>query len=214
MKKLLLFIAVTVIGFSAAQSQELRLGAKAGVNFSSISGDAAGDQSGLTSFHIGALVEIPINEKFSVQPELLYSSQGAFQEVSFNAGVGRNSYESTIKLDYINIPIMAKYYVIEGLSIEAGPQFGVLVSAKSEVEEFEGGKSKSYDEDVKDFYKTLDIGLGLGAAYRLNNGIFFSARYVLGISKILNTDNVDGDFYSSNFKQHNNVFQVSLGYSF
>ena len=195
----------------------MRLGAKAGVNFSSISGDTSGDFSGLTSFHIGGLVEIPINEKFSIQPEILYSMQGAAGEyyvIPFG-GFG-TKYETNLKLDYINIPIMAKYYVIEGLSLEAGPQFGILVSAKEEGKLIEqgSGESETFDRDVKENYNSLDVAFGLGAAYRLNNGIFFSARYLIGISQILNNDNVDTRFYLSDFNQRNNVFQLSVGYSF
>ena len=67
MKKILLFAAVTFLSFSAAQSQELRLGAKAGVNLASIAGDEIDDFNGRIGFHVGALVEIPISEKFAVQ---------------------------------------------------------------------------------------------------------------------------------------------------
>lgn len=214
MKKLLLFAAVTVIGFSAAQSQELRLGAKAGVNFASIGGDDIGDLDGLTGFHVGGLVEIPISEKFSVQPEILYSSQGASEEYSETIFGSTISYESKIKLAYINIPIMAKYYVIDGLSIEAGPQFGILASAKAEAEASGMGQSESIDEDIKDAFKTLDIGFGLGAGYRLNNGLFFSARYVLGISNIAEDEDNDPDFDDESIKLKNNVIQLSVGFSF
>ena len=78
-----------------------------------------------TSFHIGGVVEIPISDSFSVQPELLYSSQGAKAESSFGGDVD-------FKLSYLNLPIMAKYYVAENFSLEAGPQVGLLLSAKVE----------------------------------------------------------------------------------
>lgn len=217
MKKLLLFAAVTVICFSTVQSQELRLGAKAGVNFASIGGDETDDFDGRTSFHVGALVEIPISQKFAVQPELLYSSQGAKEEYSSIPFGGFGiKYENKLKLDYINIPIMAKYYISDGLSIEAGPQFGILISAKAEgeVSELQGGEVESFDQDVKDSFKSLDIGFGLGAAYRLNNNIFFSARYILGINDIAEDIEYNGSIEVKTFNQHNNVFQLSAGYSF
>lgn len=222
MKKILLYFAATVFGVSVAQSQELRLGAKVGVNFSSISGDENEFLSGLTSFHIGGLVEIPISEKFSIQPELLYSMQGATEEYSVipNGGFGVK-YENDLKLDYINIPIMAKYYVINGLSIEAGPQFGILVSAKAEGEltELEMRESESFDKDVKDSFKTFDIGFGLGASFRLDSDVFLSLRFNKGISQI----NEDLDYnhphdypgdYNYSYKQNNNVLQLSAGYFF
>lgn len=220
MKKLLLVAAVAAFTFSTAQSQEIRLGVKGGVNFSSLGGDDTGDLKGRTGFHIGGLVEIPISDKFSVQPELLYSAQGAqaefsesFSEMGMNFSVDA---KAKLNLDYINVPIMAKYYVIEGLAVEAGPQIGFLMSAKQKSEisvsgnlpaeildmmDFEDG-----DEDVKDEFNTLDLAIGLGASYRLDMGVFFGVRYNLGLSNIYKED--DG------FKNQNNVFQISAGYSF
>lgn len=214
MKKLLLFTAIAAFAFTTAQSQEIRFGAKAGVNFANMSiksddGDIKPD--GRTSFHIGGLVEIPITEKFSVQPEILYSSVGSKEKESEEFMGETFSSEATYKLDYISIPIMAKYYVIDGLALEAGPQFGILVSAKGDYEIKGGGVSESGSIDMKDDLKKLDIGLGLGASYRLDMGVFFGARYVLGLTDI--GDDNDPDF-NDNTKVKNNVFQLSVGYTF
>src|SRR5690606_12268567 len=116
------------------------------------------------------------------------------------------NYEEKLKLGYISIPIMLKYYFIDGLSIELGPQFGILASAKAEYEASGGGESESDEEDVKDDFNTLDLGAGIGASYRLPMGVFFSARYVLGFSNIYKD--------SDDFKNQNNVIQISAGYSF
>ncbi|KJJ37419.1 porin family protein [Aequorivita vladivostokensis] len=215
MKKLLLFVAIAVMTISNAQSQELRIGAKAGVNFASVGGDFTDNYDGRTSFHIGGLVEIPISEKFSIQPELLYSGQGAKSEYDNSFGDSLVIGKEKLKLDYINIPIMAKYYIIEGLSVEAGPQFGILVSAKNEYEESGFRGEISGEEDVKDFYNTLDIGFGLGTSYRLNNGVFFSGRYVIGLTDITDDDDVDfGPLDIDGYKQRNGVLQFSVGFSF
>lgn len=220
MKKLLLIFGVAVFTLST-QAQEVRLGVKGGVNFASVGGDDLGDIKGRTGFHIGGLVEIPVSDKFSVQPELLYSAQGAKSEYSESfAEMGMNisvKATSKINLDYINIPIMAKYYVIDGLAIEAGPQIGFLMSAKAKgdveitgdfppelLDMFEG-EFGSMDEDVKDQFSTVDFAVGLGASYRLDMGVFFGLRYNLGLSNI----NKEGDG-----KNQNNVFQISAGYSF
>ncbi|HLV14534.1 MAG TPA: porin family protein [Xanthomarina sp.] len=202
MKKLLLFTAIAAFAFSTAHSQEIRFGVKAGANFAnmSVKPDDGISLDGRTSFHIGGLVEIPISEKFSVQPELLYSSVGAkYKDNDPFFG----DMELTYKLSYISIPVMAKYYVVDGLALEAGPQFGFLASAKGEVEI--GGESAS--EDIKDQFKSLDIGLGIGASYRLDMGVFFGARYALGLSNI--ADDTDDDV-----KVKNNVLQISVGYTF
>ena len=117
MKKLFLVAAIAVFGFTSANAQEVNFGAKAGVNMATITGDDVDDTKSKTSFHIGAVAEIAISDKFSVQPELLYSAQGT------KADEG----DEELKIDYINLPIIAKYYVAEGFSIEAGHQVGFLM---------------------------------------------------------------------------------------
>src|SRR5690606_41468440 len=106
MKNVVLFFAVALLSFSAAQSQEFRLGAKLGLNVASLGGDAygVGSLGARTSFHIGGLAEIPLMGKFALQPEILYSSEGS--DWSFGSA------EDNLKLDYIRVPVLAKYYII------------------------------------------------------------------------------------------------------
>ncbi|OAD91291.1 hypothetical protein A7A78_12615 [Aequorivita soesokkakensis] len=195
MKKLLLFIAVTVLSFTAAQSQEFRLGAKAGLNVASLGGDSygVGSLGSRTSFHIGGLVEIPLMGKFSVQPELLFSSEGSNWTFT--------GLDDNLKLDYVRVPVLAKFYIIEGLSAEAGPVFGVLVNAKND----DG-------DDIKENFKTFDAAFGIGASYRLDMGVFFSLRYNKGLLNVNEDYEEEGISYS--YKNQSNVFQVSAGFSF
>lgn len=208
MKKLLLFTAFAVFVFSTTQAQEFRIGAKAGLNVASLSGDSSdgsttvGELASRTSFHLGGLVEIPLMGRFSLQPEILYSSEGSKSDWSFLAV----NEDTATKLDYIRVPVLAKFYIIEGLSAEAGPVLGVLVSAK-----YEGTyNGEDVNNDIKDGYNTMDIGLGIGASYRLNMGVFFSLRYNKGLSNILK----DSEVSAVTYKNQSNVFQVSAGYSF
>lgn len=218
MKKLIFIAALTVMSVSVTQAQEVRLGAKAGVNFASIGGDNTDGLDGLTGFHLGALVEIPITERFAVQPEVLYSAQGAKRELTESFSDVTFKATGKTKLDYINVPIMAKYYIVDGLAVEAGPQVGFLVSANAESEldlsginpetaELIEGQFESGDIDISDSTKGIDFGIALGASYRLNMGVFFGARYTLGLTDI-------NDVSGSNIKNQNNVFQLSAGYSF
>ncbi len=200
MKKLLLFTTVAIFAFVNANAQgEFRIGFKAGVNIASIGGDdtfGVGSLGSRTGFHIGGLVEIPITEKISIQPELLYSMKGS--NIDFSSG------DTDVKLDYIDIPIMGKYHIIQGLSGELGPVIGVLVKADAD--------NGDDTQDIKDFYKSTDIALGIGASYRLPMGVFFSLRYNKGLTDI-NDGDMDGN-NGNNFKNQNNVFQASAGYSF
>lgn len=210
MKKLLMIAAVAALGFTSVNAQEeVSFGAKVGVNFATVpfSGQGVEDPDAITSFHIGATLEIPVSEKFSVQPELVYSSQGAKSEYSNS---GYNS-KSELTLNYINIPVLAKFYVTEGLSLEAGPQIGLLLKAEDESEysytDSSGSvTSQKSTDDVKKFYKGTDFALAFGAGYKFEGGLNLSARYNFGLSNIY-----DG---SGDFKAKNNVFQLSVGYTF
>lgn len=185
MKKQML-ILVACLSFSIASfaqdgksagsgmADDIRFGPKAGVAFTNFTGDA--DTDGKTGFYVGAFADISISEKFHVQPEVLYSSEGAD-----DAGI-----------DYIRIPVMAKYYVAEGFNLQAGPSFGFKVATEND----------AMDESTK----SMDFGLGLGGAYDLPMGLVIEARYNLGLSNVYDGD---GDF---NYK--NSGFQIGLGYKF
>ncbi len=182
-------------------------GIKAGLNLSDLSGDAETTEPRL-SFHIGATVELMISEKFSVQPELIYSSQGGRGEY-FDYYMGnRIEVEETLKLDYIYIPILAKYYLTEQLSFEAGPQVGFLVSARFDAEANFNGETESVDQNVNDSFKSIDLGLGVGMGYAFDNKLNVAARYNFGLSNIIDDDDAEDS------KSQNSVFQISLGYRF
>src|SRR5690554_4147726 len=171
MKKLVLFAAIAIMSVTVSQAQEIRLGAKAGVNFATLGGDDIGDVKSRTGFHIGGLVEIPITESFWVQPEILYSAQGAkYEEKGMELQVPY-SFKTTIKLDYIQVPVMAKYYVVEGLALEAGPQIAFLAKSTGEVEGSIGGVSYEDEDDIDDVSK-IDFSVGVGASYRMDMGLF------------------------------------------
>ncbi|TYP98830.1 outer membrane protein with beta-barrel domain [Tenacibaculum adriaticum] len=204
MKKLLLSIAMVAFGLTA-NAQEVKFGAKAGLNIANVSGDVENNDA-RTSFHVGGVAEIKISDKFSLQPELVYSAQGLTSELEETFDDGTNvvtiKADGTLKLDYLNVPVIAKYYVAEGLSLEAGPQIGFLLSAKQKVE-FEG---ESDEQDVKDNFSSIDFGLNFGAGYKLENGLNFGARYNLGLTNVLDTEGDES--------VKNGVFQISVGYFF
>lgn len=186
-------------GAALAQTPDIKIGAKAGLNISNISD--LDDSKSKTGFHVGAVAEIFITEKFSVQPEIIYSTQGAKQEETvYFMGVSAK-FKATTKLDYLNIPIMAKYYIIDGLNVQAGPQVGFNVKSEAKME----ANGESETMDMKSDTKKVDFGLNLGVGYELPIGVFFDARYNLGLSKI----SKEGDNSAKN-----RVFQISVGYKF
>src|SRR5690606_35461104 len=131
MKKLFLatvlaFLSATAI-YAQADDTTTQFGVTGGVNLSNITGDDIGDLDSGTSFNLGLFMEIPISGRFSFQPEVLYSGQG-FTVLSRNQDdifdVGDNV---EYQLSYIQVPLMAKLYLVKGLYAEAGPQFGFKV---------------------------------------------------------------------------------------
>ena len=204
MKKLILGAAALVIlGTATVQAQdEVSFGAKGGVNLSTIGGDDFEDPKSRTSFYLGAFVEIPITERFSVQPEVLYSGQG------YDIQSNDDADDVEFQLDYINVPVMAKIYIVEGLYAEAGPQIGFNV--KSEIDrdpdDFDSG-----DFDLNDdAFNTVDFGVGLGAGYKLNNGLSLNARYTLGLSDVFNSDELGG----FDIDARNRVFAIGAAFAF
>ncbi|HLW42651.1 MAG TPA: porin family protein [Flavobacterium sp.] len=195
MKKLMI-AAIAVVGFSVTglAQQQVKFGPKAGVNLATISGND--DSEMKIGFHVGAVAEIKFNDKFSLQPEVLYSAQGG--QLKENSDIKMNN-------DYINIPIMAKYYFVEGFSVELGPQVGFLM--KSEL------KGNDGSVDTKDAHKSIDFGVGVGLAYDLPMGLFVNARYNIGLSKI-NEDIEAGPITVETDDVKNSVIQIGIGYKF
>lgn len=176
MKKIIL-CAVAILAVSVAQAQ-VRFGVKAGLNISTLTGDV--DVDPMVGAHVGGVVEFKFSEKFSLQPELLYSMQGA-----------QNS-PAEIHLDYLSVPIMAKYYIIKGLSVEAGPQIGVGVRYED-----------ANGNDLELVHENFDIGLAVGAGYELPFKLFFQIRYYQGLMNV----SIPSDY-------KNSVFALSVGYKF
>jgi opacity protein-like surface antigen len=181
MKKIILS-AVAVLAFGFTNAQGVKFGAKVALNVATFTGDVE-DASSLVGFQVGGFAEFKVSEKFAVQPELMYSAQGA-------SGEGSDS-----KLGYLNIPVMAKYYVAKSFSLEAGPQIGFLLSAKED------------GEDFKDYLSSTDFGFNFGAGYDFTENLSAGLRYNLGLSNIIDSEDNDGSI-------KNSVFSVSLGYKF
>ncbi|RZJ34379.1 MAG: PorT family protein [Flavobacterium sp.] len=178
MKKVLLTAAaVFAFGFANAQADGVKFGVKAGVQFTNFTGDVE-NSDGATGFFVGGLVDLGIAGNFHVQPELMYSQEGA----------------DKASISYIRIPVMAKYYVIQGLSLQAGPELAFKVAAE--------------DDFTDNATKSMDFGLGIGAGYELPMGLMFDLRYNLGLSNIADNDFTGG----ADIK--NTGVQLGVGYRF
>lgn len=198
MKKSILFIAAMVLTTTFAAAQEsVYFGIKGGLNFSTFSGDGFSDfeedSKARTAYHLGLLAEVPVSNRFSIQPEVLYSAQG------YDITEIEDSEDIEFQLDYVTVPVLAKFYVVNGFSLEAGPQFGFLV--KNEIDS--GGGSITLDDDN---YNNFDLSLGLGASLKLNK-FFIYGRYNAGMTDIYETNGVEID-------AKNSVIQAGVGILF
>lgn len=179
MKKIILALVVLTTTFYVSDAQ-VRFGLKAGASFYNFGGDEAEDLDldSKISFNAGGLVNIPISENFSFNPEIMFNGEGAKME----EGDDRVNYN----LGYLNIPLLLQYNS-SGFYAEFGPQIGFLMSAKYDykISGMEG------DEDIKDSFKGTNFSVALGAGYRMSNGFGIGARYNLGLSSIADEDDVD-----------------------
>ena len=146
-------------------TKDFKIGVKSGVNFSTLNEDPYyGEIKGRTSFHLGVVMVFGLSEMFRIQSELLYSEQGFTSEYyGYNGNDEYILMEEVIKINYLNLPVMASFEVIEGLNLQTGPQFGF---------------------NVEDFPEDFDFGIGIGAQYTLPINLFFQARYVFGTSDV------------------------------
>lgn len=164
MKKILLAAVLFLAASASIQAQLVKFGVKAGVNFANQTGDAFDasgiDKEGITSYHAGLVAEIKLLDRFAIQPELLYSTQGATYKYAAE--------EFKNELGYLSIPVMAKFYLTDSFSLEVGPQASFLLSEKDNVD----------FEDAE----TFEFGVNAGLGFKLTENFFVQGRYGLGLT--------------------------------
>ena len=193
MKKSILWV-IAAISFLAPRAQ-VNFGVKTGFNLANATGSGAAGSSTRANFHAGVLAQIFITDALSIQPEVLYSGQGA--RVDFADGSG-GTISGTHKLDYINLPILLKYTASSGFLVETGPQIGFLISANASV--------SGINEDEKDNFKSTDFSWVFGIGYMSLINVGLDARYNLGLTNIENP--------GSTGTVKNSVIQIGVFYRF
>lgn len=212
MKKLILSTALFISGLALVNAQsdskDVQLGIKGGLNSSTISGDDFGDLDSRTSFNAGLVAEIPLTERLSFQPEVLYSGQGFDVREIDQDNIVDTDENIEYQLDYIQVPLLLKAYIVKGLSIEAGPQFGFKIHEEFDYQPNSDGGDIEIDSDDS-YVKDFDTSIALGAAYKFDNGFFLSGRYNLGVTDIFE----DGTPFEG-VDAKNNVWQFGIGFMF
>lgn len=179
MKKLVL-IAFTLFSISFTQAQGLKVGIKGGANLSDASGQSFknGFQYG---YHGGIFVEAMLSKKWGIQPEAMLSETNLRTASQFNQiynGITLASV-SNIKLQYLNIPLLLNYRPVKIISLQAGPQFGILMN-----------QTQSISTNAGNAFKKGDLSMIAGAQLNLLKFKVYG-RYAIGLSNINDIDNKD-----------------------
>lgn len=206
------FIGAMVFAVPFAHSFEnshWSIGLKGGINLADLHGD---DVRADTDFKVGAVgggfVTYSINDWVALQGELLYSQKGA----ESNQMILGLPVDVTGKLDYIEIPVLAKLTIptntILTPNIFIGPAFSFLVSANVKAESM---GVTIIDEDTKDNQESFDFGMVFGGGVDVKVGtgkLTADVRYVLGLL------NVDDPPIGEAPDIMNSVISFMVGYGF
>ena len=183
---------MAVLIFSTARSQSFHLGVKGGTNINKISGLSFSEKFSY-GYHLGGFAEIGLGKKWAIQPEVLFNQINTDTSSQFKkiyTSLSANNI-SKIKLSYISIPILLDYKVSRFLTLQAGPQFGLLIQ-----------QNKNLVENGKDAFKKGDFSMLGGIQLRIA-AVRIYGRYALGLNNINDIDNKD--------KWRSQSFQVGIG---
>ena len=216
MKKIMMIAAMMVATLGAVAQNEvgqLTLQPKVGMNISKITGSNLNSKVGLVA---GFEAEYGVAKNFGVSVAALYSMQGAKKDLK----VGGNSIDVKYNLDYINIPVLAQYYIVPGLAVKAGIQFGFNVRNKVKVGTTVAGYNLKDDCSMDEFldmaralgesipsdakFQKFDLSIPVGLSYEYEDFVL-DARYNIGTSKLIKSDPDSSK---------NSVFQLTIGYKF
>ncbi|HEU4471349.1 MAG TPA: porin family protein [Flavisolibacter sp.] len=194
MKMRLSVLLISVLFAQAAMAQ-FRLGIKGGANITKIEGKAFREEFKY-GYHLGGFAEIGLGGRLSIQPEVLFNQFQTTADTSF-----RNVYENAVnfsnyrdvKLNYLSIPLMLNYKVGSLLTLQAGPQFGILID-----------QSKNLLENGEEAFKNGDFSLAGGAVITISK-LRLTGRYFAGLSNV-------SDISDQN-KWKNQGFQLSVGFA-
>lgn len=193
---IMVFLATSLFASESFAQLGFQLGVKGGLNFSDVQTDI--DTDGSTGFHAGAYTTFKFS-KVAIQPEILWNS--------LSSEITTGTVVSELKTSYVNIPVLVKFYVVGGLNVQVGPQFGFATVRELEV------AANNSTVDLEDELKGSDVSLVFGLGVDLPAGLNVTARYNLGLSDINDSYDFDLD-PATDDELKNQVFQISLGYSF
>jgi len=188
-----LLALLSLVLFTQAAMAQFHLGVKGGVNITKVEGKAFKDEFRY-GYHLGGFAEIGLGGKLGIQPEVLWSQNQTRVDSSFS-DVYENSLQISnyqdVTLNYLSIPVLLNYKLGSLMTLQAGPQFGILVD-----------QSKTLLQNGQEAFKKGDFSLVGGAQIHIAK-IRLQGRYFVGLNNI-------SDVGDQN-KWNNQGFQLSLG---
>jgi len=189
MKQLFLMASLALAASGAAQAQRARFGLKGGPSYTTVVGQHVAGAASKWGFHGGVLVNVKLNDRFSLQPEVLYSQKGTKGADDSNR----------INLNYVDLPVLLRVATgLGGLFIEVGPQLGYLAGSNASV-----GSRTPLARVTTDFagsYPPFDLGYATGFGYQLANGLGLGLRYNGGFTHVLKGATTDDTARNSAFQ--------------
>jgi hypothetical protein len=235
MKKIMMIAAMMVATISAnAQFEQgtFSIQPKAGGNAAWLSnmpnlnldlvGGVTLDKAPAAGGIVGVEAEYMLTDNFSLAAGLTYGEQGGgYEDYEYNYGGAKVEIKDLkYEMDYLNIPVVANYYLFRGFAVKAGVQFGFLTSAKTKSKmkmvSSAGGQTITFDleektignQDFKDTLEKFDLSIPMGVSYEFKVPIVIDLRYNLGLTKV-------GKESVSFMKDcKNNVVSLTVGYKF
>lgn len=190
---------------TGSNSRNTGFGIKGGFTASNFRGDDKknfGDEGIYNTFHAGVYAQFGFNDKFSLQPEVLYSRQG-FQGSNPANTAQTGTYDT--RLDYIQVPVLLVYNFLDNVSVHVGPQVSLLTKVK------EGDRERKIADDNNVYgysYNSLDYGLAAGVEARVGPARV-GGRYTAGFADIIQDPSTAAAQSITNIK--NGMFQVYVG---
>ena len=201
MKKIAVALMCMIMAVGAAMAQPEKaftFGPKIGVDYTHFWGKNV-QHGGQINYQGGLFFEYVVADHFAIAPEVVFAAQGG----KFNIEMFGNKHDYTYHTNYINVPVMFKYYVTPSLSIDLGPQVGFNIYSKYTDELDDGVHQTKTVTDHKNATKTVDVGVGLGLTYNIAKDVFVQGRYTMGMTKAFKVD-----------EEKNGNAQIAIGYRF
>ena len=189
-------LLVLIFGDKVA-TENFHFSLKAGANVANQNG--FDDSKRLNGFNFGLVSSVKINDKWYFEPEFLPLSprgvRGAPVLETGNPTIDpalTNQHSTKRTINYIDIPIMVRYYVSQKISIAGGPYVSFLSSAEDEFKTTDLG-DVLLSTDIKSKLNSIDYGACIEISYSLwearkGKGINVYARYSHGLADVYKAD--------------------------